>query len=92
MSQRKKVWFGVIIFVAVAAIIALSLPPRPVRIDADIQVGEEVTIPSPSGSLIAGRARRVGPVCGPHSCARQLSSLTLPSPDAGVMVRRAGRR
>ena len=51
MVKRKKVAFGVILVIIAAAAIWLSLPPRPVRIDQDIQVGEEVNIPSRSGSL-----------------------------------------
>jgi len=64
MSKRKRTWLGVIIVLAVAAVVALSLPPRPVRIDADIQVGEEVSIPSPSGNL-AGSLLRPASAAGP---------------------------
>jgi len=51
MAKKKKILLGVIVVLAAAAVIWLALPPRPVQIDRDIQVGEEVKIPSPSGSL-----------------------------------------
>jgi uncharacterized protein len=76
MAIRKKVLFWVIPVVVVAALIWLVLPPRPVRIDPGIQVGEEVTIPSPAGSLSGSLLRP--------------SSSSAPCP-AVVMITGSGR-
>jgi dienelactone hydrolase len=57
LKIKKKLWFSWILLLVVAAAVWLILPPRPVRIDPGIQVGEEVKIPSPSGSLAGSLLR-----------------------------------
>ena len=64
MAKKKRILLGGIIVLAAAAVIWLTLPPRPVKIDLDIQVGEEVKIPSTSGNL-AGNLLRPASAAGP---------------------------
>ena len=64
MKKKKKLWLSLILLLVAAAAVWLVLPPRPVRIDPDIQVGEEVKVPSPSGSL-AGSLLRPSSVATP---------------------------
>ena len=57
MRKKKKVLLGVIVILAAAAGVWLALPPRPVQIDSDIQVGEDVRIPTSKGSLAGSLLR-----------------------------------
>jgi len=57
MRKRKKILLGVILVLAVAAAVWLFLPPRPVRINSDIRVGEDIRIPAPGGSLAGSLLR-----------------------------------
>lgn len=57
MRKKKKALLWVILVLASAATIWLFLPPRPVRIDWDIRVGEDVRIPAPEGSLAGSLLR-----------------------------------
>jgi len=59
MKKKKKAVLWVMLVLAAAVAVWLFLPPRPVRIDQDIQVGEDVKIPSPSGSLVGSLLRPV---------------------------------
>jgi len=56
LKKKKKLWLFLILLL-VAAAVWLVLPPRPVRIDPDLQVGEAVKIPSSSGSLAGSLLR-----------------------------------
>jgi uncharacterized protein len=76
MAKRKKALLRVILVIIAAAAIWLVLPPRPVRIDQGIQVGEEVTIPAPAGRLAGSLLRP--------------SSSSAPCP-AVVMITGSGR-
>jgi uncharacterized protein len=57
LKKKERNWLFLILLLVAAAAVWLALPPRPVRIDPDIQVGEEVMIPSPSGSLAGSLLR-----------------------------------
>jgi hypothetical protein len=57
MAKKRRILGWVMLVIIAAAAIWLLLPPRPVRIDRDIQVGEEANIPSPSGSLCGSLLR-----------------------------------
>jgi hypothetical protein len=57
LKKKKKLWLSLILVLVIASAVWLSLPPRPVRIDTGIRVGEEVRIPSPPGSLTGSLLR-----------------------------------
>jgi pimeloyl-ACP methyl ester carboxylesterase len=57
VRKRKKVLLWLFLVLAAAAGVWLALPPRPVRIDLDIQVGEDVRISTPEGSLAGSLLR-----------------------------------
>ncbi len=51
MSKTKRIFLVMIPVLILAAGLWQALPPRPVKIDADIAVGEDVRIPDPNGDL-----------------------------------------
>jgi len=57
MRKKKKAFLWVILVLAAAATIWFVIPSRPVRIDRDIRVGEDVRIPAPGGSLAGSLLR-----------------------------------